>query len=427
MRRLLAHRDARLFLLGQSFSLLGDTALWLALGLWVKELTGSSSAAGLVFLCIVAPQLLSPLGGLLVDRVRRRTLLLVVNPLTALAVLPLLLVRDAGDVWIVYVVATLYGASYVVLAAGQSALLVTLLPAERLPSANAALQTVREGLRLVAPVAGAGLYTVAGGGAVAILDATTFLLATGALLALRLREPKPAREAHHWLRATAAGAEHVARTPDLKRLVLASAVCMLVIGFGETLIFELPRALGKPDSFYGVLMTVGGVGAIIGAVTATRVMRRRGETALAALGMTIFAIGCLLLMDGVLWIVLAGKMLLNFGIPWMFIGMVTLLQRRTPGPLQGRAFAASEFALGLPQTVGIAVGAGLVALLDYRLLLLVQAAVCGATGTYLLIRMRGPWRPWTLISTTSWSMPTGRRARMRARSWPRWRRSGPRP
>ena len=123
--------------------------------------------------------------------------------------------------WIVYVVATLYGASYVVLAAGQSALLVTLLPAELLPSANAALQTVREGLRLVAPVAGAGLYTVAGGGAVAILDATTFLPATGALLALRLREPEPAREEHHWLRATAAGAEHVARTPDLKRLVLA--------------------------------------------------------------------------------------------------------------------------------------------------------------------------------------------------------------
>ena len=40
MRRLLAHRDARLFLAGQSLSLLGDTALWLALGLWVKDLTG---------------------------------------------------------------------------------------------------------------------------------------------------------------------------------------------------------------------------------------------------------------------------------------------------------------------------------------------------------------------------------------------------
>jgi len=144
VKRLLAHRDARLFLAGQSLSLLGDTALWLALGLWVKELTGSSSAAGLVFLCIVAPGLLSPLGGLLVDRLPRRSVLLVVNPLTALIVLPLLFVRDAGDVWLIYVVATLYGTSYVVLAAGQSALLTELLPEDLLGPANAASQTVRE-------------------------------------------------------------------------------------------------------------------------------------------------------------------------------------------------------------------------------------------------------------------------------------------
>ncbi len=240
MKRLLAHRDARLFLIGQSLSLLGDTALWLALGLWVKELTGSSAAAGLVILCIVAPGLLSPLGGLLVDRFPRRSVLLVVNPLTALIVLPLLLVNDAGDVWLIYLVTLAYGASYVILAAGQSALLTTLLPEELLGPANAALQTVRETLRLVAPVAGAGLYTVAGGGAVAVLDAATFLMATAALFALKAREPRPKPQTVHWLEQTAAGARHIARTPELKRLVLATALSMLVIGFGETLLYELP-------------------------------------------------------------------------------------------------------------------------------------------------------------------------------------------
>ena len=64
-----------------------------------------------------------------------------------------------------YAVSFAYGASYTILAAGQSALMTTLLPAELLGPANAALQTVRESLRLVAPVAGAGLYAVAGGGA----------------------------------------------------------------------------------------------------------------------------------------------------------------------------------------------------------------------------------------------------------------------
>src|SRR3954467_6045667 len=86
-------RDTRIFLTGQSLSLLGDTALWLALGLWAKDLTGSSSAAGLVMLCIVAPQRGSRLAGLLVARVRRRSLLLAVNPITALAIVPLLFVH----------------------------------------------------------------------------------------------------------------------------------------------------------------------------------------------------------------------------------------------------------------------------------------------------------------------------------------------
>src|SRR4051794_29856484 len=249
MKPLLAHRDARLFLAGQSLSLLGDTALWLALGLWVKELTGSSGAAGLVILCIVAPGLLGPFGGLLVDRFPRRSVLLVVNPLTALIVLPLLLVHDAGDVWLIYLVTTLYGTSYVILAAGQSALLTTLLPEELLGPANAALQTVRETLRLVAPVAGAGLYTVAGGGAVAVLDAVTFLLAAGGLFARPRREPRPEPRTDHWLRATAAGARHINATPPLKRLVLGTAIAMLVIGFSESLLYELPHALGRPDSF----------------------------------------------------------------------------------------------------------------------------------------------------------------------------------
>jgi MFS family permease len=417
-------RDTRIFLTGQSLSLLGDTALWLALGLWVKDLTGSSSAAGLVFLCIVAPQLASPFAGLLVDRVRRRTLLLAVNPLTALAVLPLLAVHDRGDIWIIYAVALAYGSSYVVLSAGQSALLHTLVPAAQLAKANATLQTVREALRLITPLAGAGLYTLAGGAAVALLDAATFLAATVALLALKLREPKP--EAHVDPGITA-GARHIARTPGLSHMVGGCALCMLVIGFSETLIFELPHALHKPDSFVGVLMAVQGVGAIAGALTATTALKRHGELKAAGFGMTIFAIGALLMADSALPVVLAGKILFGLGLPWIVVAMLTLLQRSTPANLQGRAFAASELALGAPQTLSIALGAALVALVDYRFVLVVQAATVGLAGVYLLTRMHEPWRPWTGTSMTSSSLPTGSPDRTPARWWRRLRRSAPKP
>ena len=51
----------------------GDTAMLLVLAMWAKELTGSNAVAGSVFAALVLPSLLAPLGGVLIDRFRRRT------------------------------------------------------------------------------------------------------------------------------------------------------------------------------------------------------------------------------------------------------------------------------------------------------------------------------------------------------------------
>ena len=80
MRQLLARRDARIYLTGQLFSLFGDSCLWLAMGIWVRTLTGSNAQAGLVHLFLHgSASLLAPALGLLADRVRRRPLLLAAN------------------------------------------------------------------------------------------------------------------------------------------------------------------------------------------------------------------------------------------------------------------------------------------------------------------------------------------------------------
>ena len=386
MRRLLALRDARLYLAGQACSLLGDTALWLALALWARELSGSPSAGALVIFCIVAPQLASPLSGLLVDRVRRRSLLLAVNPLTALAVLPLLAVHDRGDLWIVYAVSFAYGASYTLLGAGQSALLSTMLPEELLGAANTLLQTVREGLRLVAPLLGVGLFTVAGGPAVALLDAATFLVATATLLALRFREPPPAPRTEPWRAAVVAGARHVRRTPALRQLAIGGAVALLVIGFSETLLFAIPQGLDRPPSFAGVLMFASGVGAVGGALTTTRILASHGEGRMSGLGLAVLAIGTLATADSSVAVVLAGKALFGFGLPWLIVALYTLIQRASPAHLQGRVYSAMEIALGLPQTISIALGAALATQVDYRALIVAEALVIAGAGVYLLTR-----------------------------------------
>ena len=156
MRQLLRHRDARVFLAGWAVSTFGDSAMFLVLGIWAKDLTGSSSAAGLVFFVLVAPSLLAPLAGLVVDRVPRRPLLIAESLVMAAAVLLLLVVHDRGDLWLIYVVAGIYGFGGIVSYSARSAFMTVMLPRELLADANAILQSVREGLRLISPLVGAG-------------------------------------------------------------------------------------------------------------------------------------------------------------------------------------------------------------------------------------------------------------------------------
>ncbi len=101
-------RFRRLFI-GESFSSFGDSAVYLSLAIWIKDLTGSDAAAGVVFLIITAPGLAAPLLGHWVDRVRRRPLLLRMYAVMAVLVLSLLFVDGSGDVWIIYLVTLAYG------------------------------------------------------------------------------------------------------------------------------------------------------------------------------------------------------------------------------------------------------------------------------------------------------------------------------
>jgi len=391
MRELLRIRDARVYLAGQVCSLFGDSALLLMLAIWVKELTGSSGHAGLVFFAFAAGTLLGPLSGAVVDRVRRRSLLIVANLLTALTVLPLLAVHGHHDVWIIYAVAFLYGVANVLIGAGQSALLFVLLPKERLVDANGFLQTVREGLRLVAPLVGAGLFSAFGAGVVVLLDVATFVAAAMALTALRLREPRPDpadRAVESRLSELAAGARHIGAQRELRRMVTAMGIALLAIGLCESVLFEVvARGLHRPPAFLGVLLAVQGVGAIAGGLSAPAVVRRLGETTLTAAGLASLAAGCALMALGAEIgepVIYAGIVAFGFGLPWVIVGLYTLLQRRTPMELQGRAFAAVELLTGLPQTLSIAAGALLVGLVDYRLLLTLIAVVVGAAGAFLV-------------------------------------------
>jgi hypothetical protein len=367
----LRSRNLRIMIAADALSLTGSSALWLALGIWVKSLTGSTSAAGMVIFAVLAPPvLLGPLAGMLVDRVRRRPLLVLVNVLTAAAVLVLLLVRDRDQLWLIYAVAAGYGASWALLRSGQSALLRTVAADDdQLLAANGALQTVSALSRLLSPLAGAGLYAAVGPHSVALLDAATFLVGAAGLALLRVHEPAPEPAEGHWRAEVGAGLVHLRRTVVLRQIVTAVALAMLVIGFIEVVMFAVvDDGLHRSPAFLGVLDLGFGAGSVAGGLLAATAVRRLGAGAAVTAGLVAVAAGMALEVVPVAAVAVLGLVVTGLGVPPIVTGLFTTLQLRTPSHLQGRTFSAVDVLISAPQSLSIVLGAALVAVVDFRVL-----------------------------------------------------------
>lgn len=390
MRRVLADRTIRRYLAGTTISVIGDNALWLTLSIWVKVLTGSTSAAGLSIFMLTLGTMSSPVTGLLVDRVNRRRLLIVTDLATCALVACLLAVHSADQLWLIYLVMFGYGVSGTLTGAAQVALVQTIVAEDLLADVNSLTQTLTQGSRIVVPLGCAGLFAAFGAYPIIIGDCVTFLIAVLVLSLLRITEPEPARGTGHWLRQIAAGTEHLWRTRSLRLATTSCLLAVIAFGLSETVIYAvLSDGLHRPPAFLGVLTSGQGAGAIAAGLVGGALSRRLGEQRLMLAGLAIAGLSFLCQAASNLAVVLVGLVLFGASLSLLLVGMITLLQRSTPAALMGRADAALTFLLTVPQTLAIALGAGLVLLVDYRLLIVAMAVLCFA-GAALLVGRRQP-------------------------------------
>ena len=371
------------------FTNLADSALFLMVAVWVKDLTGSDGAAALVFAALGLPALISPFLGQLADRMSRRRLLVWANAAMAVGLLALLAVSSPAHLWIVYVVLFAYGTVGYLTAAAQSGLVRDLLPDEELASGNGVLSTIDQAFRLISPLIGTGVYVLVGPYAVVVGTAVCFTLTSLLLLRVQVAESPPAPRAavgRYW-HELAAGFLHLFRTPLLGRLTIVIAVAFGATGLINVAIFPvMERGLGVPASTLGVLVAIQGAGSVVGGLFSATLVGRLGEGRAVGLGVALLAVACVPLAGTSLPLAIAGMLVAGFSIPVIVVAFVTLRQRLTPAQLQGRAAAASAMAFNLPQTIATLSAAALIALVDYRLLVIGTAVGAGASLLLLVVR-----------------------------------------
>lgn len=395
MKAALADRNALRYLGAVTISGFGTTAMSLAAGIWVKSLTGSDSLAGLTAFCFWAPTVAGPALGAVVDVLGARRVLVWANVATGAALCLLFLVRSPAQVWLLFAVLLLYGVSFVVLDAAEAAVLPAAVPEALLAEVNGLRMSASEGTRLAAPLLGAGLFTALGAGAVVALDAATFAACAWLLGSLRLSAtPAMDRAVDHavdpgrtrkWAARTAEGTRLLARDPRLRRIVLSGAMIMLVSGVNGALLFAVvDRGLHRDPGFAGVLSAVQGCGTLLGGLVAGPLLRRAGEARLAAIGGLLYALSVGLRAVPADAAVVSASVLSGVGLPWVLVAAVTAVQRLAPRDLLATAAATANTLLFAPTALGMALGAGLLAVTPLRPLLLTAACAGAAAAAYAL-------------------------------------------
>lgn len=164
MNQKLFSKDFTLVVIGQIISLFGNAAIRFALPLYLLNLTGSSALYGTVTACAFIPAiLLSPVGGIVADRVNKRNIMVILDFFTAAVILAFTLLMNEGNLILLLTVTLmlLYGIAGAYQPSVQASI-PALTSQDNFMAANSVINTVSSFSSLTGPVLGGILYSAYG-------------------------------------------------------------------------------------------------------------------------------------------------------------------------------------------------------------------------------------------------------------------------
>ena len=339
----LRHRDFRLLWSGMSVSLLGDGLFIIAMAWQVYALSNVPTALAVVGIAMTVPTVAFLLiGGVVSDRFDRRRVMLAADVVRALAVgaIAALSLTGSLELWHMIALVAVYGAGSAFFGPAFDAIVPDLLPPTELARANALDQLMRPiALRLAGPALGGLLIETVGVGAAFALNAASFAVSAGALLAMSRRAPVREAGASSVLGDMRAGFDHVRQHVWLwGTLVSAGIAYLLFMGPIEVLLpFLVKNELNGSAADLGLVFAAGGVGSVgCAVVMGQRGLPRRDITVMyAAWTLATLAVAGYGL-AGAIWQLMLVSLVFNALETAGLIVWSTAKQRHVPPHLLGR-------------------------------------------------------------------------------------------
>ncbi len=352
---LLRDRNFALLISGETISELGTSITFLAFPLIaIATLHASAFAVGIVaaagntgWLVIGLP------AGVWVDRMRRRPILIATDIGSALLLVsvPVAAAFDLLTVAQLAVIAFALSLLSVLYDVAYPAFLPSVVAEERLVHGNGLMEASANGARIGGPGVGGVLVQLVGAPAALFADAISFLVAATTTALMRVDESRPIATAQaappKFRRELVAGLAYVIGTPVVRALMVAATLGNFVFGgYSPLVILLLSRQLHLSPGVIGVLVAVGGVGGIIGALLAGPISARIGDARLLWCA-TGIAVPCLFLVP------MSSR---GLGLTWFVIGAIgeaaciaafnvsvrAAMQRTSPPSMLGRVTASTR-------------------------------------------------------------------------------------
>ncbi|WP_179137193.1 MFS transporter [Candidatus Entotheonella palauensis] len=329
----------------QSLSLIGSRLTVFSLGLLIYQETGSVTQYGLLTLFHVVPFILiSPVAGVVVDRWRRRSVMLVSDTVAGISTFSLILLQGYGglSLWHLYLMTAILSVISTFQQLAFSTSITLLISKSYLGRASGFVELTRAFAQYLPQyIAGLFLILIQFEGIV-VVDGLTLAMALIILSLVRLPEPAQSQQtspSSSWRQNMTYGWRYISERPSLLGLMLTLFVFNMSTSMLGTLFMPLLLLVTRPDQLAWILVC-NAVGTIAGSLVMTRWGGPR-QLVLGALGYAGLRALCMLgiglqTQPYVLAVCAFGFM---FGLSMGGSCTQALLLRKVPAAVQGRVFS----------------------------------------------------------------------------------------
>jgi MFS family permease len=381
--RALRSRNYRLFVAGQSVSLVGTWMQQVAMSWLVYRLTGSAFLLGVIgFTSQIPTFLLAPVAGVLADRWNRRRLLIITQTLAMLqaALLAAAVLSGMVQVWHIVVLSLLLGVVNAFdIPIRQSFVVEMVTNREDLGNAIALNSSMVNGARLIGPAIAGLLVASVGEGVCFIINSASYLAVLVALAAMRLDPISPNRKKRrnifHDLRE---GFNYAFGFGPIRSILLLVALVSLTgMPYAVLMPVFAKDVLHGGAHTFGFLMTAGGCGALVGTVYLASRKSVIGLGRLIVIATVMFAAGiAAFAVSSNITLSLISLAVAGFGAMTLIASCITILQTILEEDKRGRVMSFFTVAFMGMAPFG-SFGAGTMAgIIGPRETLLLGAACC---------------------------------------------------